>query len=673
LIEDALPHDSGADLQGFRVWLVAMLLFVVALVPRTVNLGRLSFYADEDISVLTAAAVAAGDGSVLPSGMEYRRALPLTWLDAASVRLFGGPTELSVRLPAAILGALTVPMLFLMGIRWVGFGGGLTAALFLALSEWHLVFSRQARMYVVLLLFVVLATWALSAWARTGRRSALGAGLVSTAVALLLHKLAVFLAAAPLVWLAFPGALAVSIPAAIGVAALIAVTGWAVSDYWVSLPYRALSMPPPLAGARAAMETSAAPSSPGAVTIALAAVGLLLAAAILRRTPRPPDGERGARLRDVAWVGLALTAGAAAGAGQLYLFAVAGALFLLLDGRGVAPMLSRARLPLLGLLGILALQAVRHVPSAGLVGALKLSARFPYPHAYTLVLQAAAPTVLFGAASLRLILFPFDERRRGMAAASMLVFATLVALGIAREAGPTRYLITAYPLMMLVAGAGLYEGLKWVVDRVVARKEGWSAWSARVAGTLAGALVLGGAFSGHGVRAAIHLVRLGHGEPVNELTHMFPFRPDHRSAGRYVRAHRVDGDVVIAEDPIVQRWYAGKIDYWFRRYGDMRSYLRVQPDGSIRDIYAGSRPIGDPAAIDSIAAGARGRVWFITSGETAPLPSYYLSPDQADWLDSLRLTRTPVFVGEDGVSAVYCLNCDEGAGAEGLSGGSATG
>ena len=33
------------------------------------------------------------------------------------------------------------------------------------------------------------------------------------------------------------------------------------------------------------------------------------------------------------------------------------------------------------------------------------------------------------------------------------------------------------------------------------------------------------------------------------------------------------GDVVIAEDPLIQVWYAGPIDYWFRRWGDMYRFL----------------------------------------------------------------------------------------------------
>jgi len=124
---------------------------------------------------------------------------------------------------------------------------------------------------------------------------------------------------------------------------------------------------------------------------------------------------------------------------------------------------------------------------------------------------------------------------------------------------------------------------------------------------------------------------------------------------------------VIAEDPIVQTLYAGHIDYWFRRYGDMRRYLREYPDG-VRDLYVGSRPLADPAIIDSLARDAPARVWLITSGETAPLRRWYLSPEQRSWLDSLERAREPAWLGEDGVSAAYCLNCpgpDGGASAGG--------
>ena len=179
----------------------------------------------------------------------------------------------------------------------------------------------------------------------------------------------------------------------------------------------------------------------------------------------------------------------------------------------------------------------------------------------------------------------------------------------------------------------------------------------RVAAAAAAAIAVSGLIVGHGVGPARQLMELEYTDAINPLVHMNPFRPDHRSVGQFVRREREDGDVVVAEDPLVQRWYAGPIDYWFRRYGDMRRYLREQPDGVVRDMYVGSQPLADPAALNSIVSSQQGRVWLITSGETTTLAKIYLSSRQRAWLDSLRRVRDPLMVGQDGVSEAYCLNC----------------
>ena len=66
---------------------VALILVVASAVPRFYDLGRLSFYSDEDYTWIAANAVLDGDGSQMPTGMPYRRALALTWVNAGVVAL----------------------------------------------------------------------------------------------------------------------------------------------------------------------------------------------------------------------------------------------------------------------------------------------------------------------------------------------------------------------------------------------------------------------------------------------------------------------------------------------------------------------------------------------------------------------------------------------------------
>jgi len=131
-------------------------------------------------------------------------------------------------------------------------------------------------------------------------------------------------------------------------------------------------------------------------------------------------------------------------------------------------------------------------------------------------------------------------------------------------------------------------------------------------------------------------------------------RPDHRGPGLFVRHHLRPGDVVIAEDALEQRWYTGQVDRWFRSPDDARKFLFQDADGIVRDIYVGAllqeSPPG-PALLD----GDEKAVWLITSGETALARSWYLSPEQAAWLDSIEARLEPVYEGADGLSGVYCF------------------
>ncbi len=662
-----MNHDRGPDrpvVSGWGLAVAAILLFVAALLPRLLSLSELGFYADEDLTAHVATAMARGNASDLPSGFQYRRALPYTAVTALFVRLFGSEDgardAFALRLPSALFGALTVPVFFLMLARCLGGGPALVGALLLAFSEWHLVFSRLARMYSPTVFFLVVATWGLWSWVRSGRAASLVAGAVASLTAMSLHVLAIVCVAVPVVWLAFPSGVAVPAWVALLVAAGLAALGLGF-DVWVANPYSAFATPPPLGDAtRAGAAISTAPDA------LLAVAGALIAGLLFWRVRPVLARHEAGGLRMFGLGVLALLAGALAGLGQVYGFALFWALFLLAAGTGIASLWRGGWIPLLALGSLLSVRLLVRVSQAGLSAGLRASASWPYPHAYTLFQQEPALCLLFGATVTAVAVRRGTDGDRGVAVFAMLALGTLAAIGFARAGGPTRYLLPAYPWFLAVAGAGLFEGVRRVVDWI--STEGRVHRRAYLSTTLVAALIaVSGVVSGHGVPQAARIVSLRHGEPVDELAHMFPFRPDHRSPGSFVRERRGEGDIVIAEDPIVQTLYAGHIDYWFRRYGDMRRYLREYPDG-VRDLYVGSRPLADPAIIDSLARDAPARVWLITSGETAPLRRWYLSPEQRSWLDSLERAREPAWLGEDGVSAAYCLNCpgpDGGASAGG--------
>jgi hypothetical protein len=61
-----------------------------------------------------------------------------------------GDDASSVRLLSAVVGTLTIPVIFLLGRRLTGPGTGLLAALLLAISPFHVRFAQEARMYTLL-------------------------------------------------------------------------------------------------------------------------------------------------------------------------------------------------------------------------------------------------------------------------------------------------------------------------------------------------------------------------------------------------------------------------------------------------------------------------------------------------------------------------------------------
>ncbi len=73
------------------------------------------------------------------------------------IQIFG-PSETSVRLPSAIAGLLSVPVIYVVGWRTLGRRVGLFAAGLLAISPYHVWYSQEAKMYTIAVLLTLLST-----------------------------------------------------------------------------------------------------------------------------------------------------------------------------------------------------------------------------------------------------------------------------------------------------------------------------------------------------------------------------------------------------------------------------------------------------------------------------------------------------------------------------------
>lgn len=154
---DRAPVRGHTRWKGAAAALAVVLLFGSWL--RLADLGDAPFVGDELNHYYAATSLAAGHGPELPSGNEYRRALDFTHLVRASVALVDDPRT-GARLPAALLGILSLFLIGFIGWKWGGPWAGVWAALLLSIYPEAVVQSRQTRFYTYQLCFGLIALYA---------------------------------------------------------------------------------------------------------------------------------------------------------------------------------------------------------------------------------------------------------------------------------------------------------------------------------------------------------------------------------------------------------------------------------------------------------------------------------------------------------------------------------
>ncbi len=98
-----------------------------------------------------------------------------------------GSGVVSIRLLSVLIGVVTVPLLYWVGVRWIRETGARWAAVLLAVSPFHLYYSQEVRMYgLVTLLGLAAAGWGLGwPWSSRRRPWLAWAGYVTAAAAAL--------------------------------------------------------------------------------------------------------------------------------------------------------------------------------------------------------------------------------------------------------------------------------------------------------------------------------------------------------------------------------------------------------------------------------------------------------------------------------------------------------
>jgi mannosyltransferase len=155
-------HQMKADLTDLagKPWMPYILLALITLlaaVLRFYKLGEWSFWIDELYTINHAMAHFSTPDLILSHIPPSRNWVPSSVILTAQALNFWGISEWSARLTSALIGTVSIPVLFFPTRKIFGDWVALIAALLLALAPWHIFWSQNARFYVSLLLFYSLA------------------------------------------------------------------------------------------------------------------------------------------------------------------------------------------------------------------------------------------------------------------------------------------------------------------------------------------------------------------------------------------------------------------------------------------------------------------------------------------------------------------------------------
>jgi 4-amino-4-deoxy-L-arabinose transferase-like glycosyltransferase len=186
-----------------RWWPLAALI-VLAAVLRLATLDEQSFWYDEAFTPVHV--LHSGLGATLRAVVHHENTPPLWYLIAwADARLFGDGA-FALRLPSAIAGILTVPVVWAIAERLAGRRAAMIAAALVTVNPLFVWYSQEARAYG---LFVLTSALAMLCFVRAldePTRGRLAAFALAGALALLSHYFAVFLLVPMVLWLLRDGA-----------------------------------------------------------------------------------------------------------------------------------------------------------------------------------------------------------------------------------------------------------------------------------------------------------------------------------------------------------------------------------------------------------------------------------------------------------------------------------
>lgn len=165
--------------------LLAAALTIAGMALRFHRLGEWSLWIEEHHTLRHSTAISS-------LGSAFATTRPLYYLLTRLLLFFGEPTEWLLRLPSAVIGGLSIPLIFVLFKRIVNLRVALIATALLAISPWHIYWSQNARFYSLALVFYSLSLSLFYIGVQRQKRLWTAAAMGLFALGLATHPLVVF-------------------------------------------------------------------------------------------------------------------------------------------------------------------------------------------------------------------------------------------------------------------------------------------------------------------------------------------------------------------------------------------------------------------------------------------------------------------------------------------------
>lgn len=150
-----LKFSSQNCLKNKHILLVCIV--IIGALLRFWHLGKWSFWIDEVLTVMDAKELTLSNSPINP--IPYLAAKFSAFISEGLSFIIDGSGEWNSRLVFCIAGIVSIPIIFSLGKSLYNSRIGLLATAFVALSNWHLFWSQNARSYILTFLFAALTAW----------------------------------------------------------------------------------------------------------------------------------------------------------------------------------------------------------------------------------------------------------------------------------------------------------------------------------------------------------------------------------------------------------------------------------------------------------------------------------------------------------------------------------